>query len=70
MPRATHYSPQIRRDLITKLYHRAKAEDIPMTKLTNRLLDEALNNIVPFTEQEESSRVAESPPQHPTSRKA
>lgn len=63
-----HYSPQIRRDLITKLYHRAKAEKTPMTKLTNRLLDEALLNVVPFTEQMESSLVAESPP--PTSGQA
>jgi hypothetical protein len=63
MPRATHYSPQIRRDLVSKLYHRAKAEKTPMTKLTNRLLDEALLNVVPFSDQMESSRVAESPPQ-------
>ena len=57
-----HYSPQIRRDLITKLYHRAKAEKTPMTKLTNRLLDEALLNVVPFVEDTETWRVAESPP--------
>jgi hypothetical protein len=25
-----HYRPQIRRDLITKLYHMAKAEKTPM----------------------------------------
>lgn len=62
MPRAPYYSPQIRRDLITKLYHRAKAEKMPMTKLTNRLLDEALTNVVPLAEHMESSRVAESPP--------
>ena len=68
MPRAPYYSPQIRRDLITKLYFRAKAEKAPMTKLTNRLLDEGLLNVVPFTEQMESSRVAESPP--PTSLQA
>ena len=63
-----HYSPQIRRDLVSKLYHRAKAEDMPMTKLANRLLDEALLNVVPFNAQMESSRVAESPP--PTSLQA
>ena len=44
MPKTPYYSPQIRRDLITKLYHRAKAEKVPMTKLTNRLLDEAMSN--------------------------
>lgn len=57
-----HYSPQIRRDLVSKLYHRAKAERMPMTKLTNRLLDEALINVVPFNEDTETCRVAESPP--------
>ena len=62
MPRALYYSPQIRRDLITKLYFRAKAEKMPMTKLTNRLLDEALLNVVPFVEDTETCRVAESPP--------
>jgi hypothetical protein len=56
-----HYSPQIRRDLVSKLYHRAKAEKMPMTKLTNCLLDEALSNVVPFTDEIETSRVAESP---------
>jgi hypothetical protein len=65
MPRATHYSPQIRRDLVSKLYHRAKAEKMPMTKLTNRLLDEALSNVVPFIEDTGTCRVAESPPQQP-----
>jgi len=57
MPRPRHYSPIIRRDLVTMLYYRAKAERIPMTKLCNRLLDEAMTNVVPF----ESSRVAEEP---------
>ena len=67
MPRATHSSPQIRRDLVSKLYHRAEAEKMPMTKLTNRLLDEALLNVVPFTEHTETGSVAESPPQQPAS---
>jgi len=59
MPRPKYYSPEIRRDLVTKLYYRAKAEKIPMTQLTNRLLDEAMTNVVPFME--ESCRVAEYP---------
>lgn len=62
MPKVRHYSPEIRRDLITKLYYRAKAEKMPMTKLTNRLLDEALLNVVPFIESTETCRVAESQP--------
>ena len=52
--KSRHYSPQIRRDLVSKLYHRAKAERVPMTKLTNRLLDEAMTHI-------ESVRIAEQP---------
>jgi len=58
MARPRHYSPVIRRDLITKLYFRAKAERIPMTKLVNRLIDEAMSDIVAF----ESCRVAETTP--------
>jgi|GEM_PF-2054770 len=64
MPRPKHYSPEIRRDLVTRLYFRAKAERIPMTKLTNRLLDEAMTNVVPFEEQ--SCRVAETSPAPPS----
>lgn len=59
MARPSHYSPLIRRDLVTKLYFRAKAERIPMTKLVNRLIDEAMTNVISF----ESCRVAESPPE-------
>ena len=59
MARLRHYSPVIRRDLVTKLYYRAKAERIPMTQLVNRLIDEAMSDIVAF----ESCRVAESPSQ-------
>ncbi len=61
MARPRHYSPVIRRDLVTKLYFRAKAERIPMTKLVNRLIDEAMINVIPL----DSSRVAESPPEPP-----
>jgi hypothetical protein len=57
MPTPRYYSPQLRRDLITKLYYRAKADKIPMTRLANRLLDEAMTNVVPLEDQ--SCRVAE-----------
>lgn len=43
MPRAKWYSPQLRRDLVTRLYFRARAEGIPMTRLADRLIDEALS---------------------------
>ncbi len=42
MAQAKWYSPQLRRDLVSRLYHRAKAEKLPMTRLANRLIDEAL----------------------------
>ena len=57
MSKPRYYSPQLRRDLVTKLYWRAKAEKIPMTQLANRLLDEAMTNVVAF--EQPSSRVAE-----------
>lgn len=37
------YSPKIKEDLIRKLYRRAKAEGIPMTKLVDQILRDALN---------------------------
>jgi len=60
MARATWYSPQLRRDLVSKLYYRAKAERIPMTRLANRLLTQALER---QESKPDESRVAEEP--HP-----
>jgi len=37
------YSPKIKEDLIPKLYRRAKAEGIPMTKLVDQIIRDALN---------------------------
>jgi hypothetical protein len=42
MPRAKWYSPQLRRDLVTRLYFRAQEEGIPMTRLVDRLIEQAL----------------------------
>lgn len=39
-----YYSPQLDRDLVSALYHTAKARGIPMTKLANRLLRAALRD--------------------------
>ena len=44
MPKTQHYSPQLSRELVHRLYHRAKAKRIPMTVLANRLIEEALEN--------------------------
>jgi hypothetical protein len=44
MPKFRHYSPQLSKKLVHCLYHRAKAERIPMTVLANQLMEEALGN--------------------------
>ena len=58
MAYAKWYSPQLRRDLVSSLYHRAKAEGMPMTRLANRLIDEALTR-QPATDPSTAFRVAE-----------
>ena len=42
MSRPRHYSPTISRFLVSVLYHEAKHQKIPMTKLTDQLLLSAL----------------------------
>jgi hypothetical protein len=44
MPKFRHYSPQLSRELVCQLYHRAKAKRIPMTVLANQLIEDALKN--------------------------
>jgi hypothetical protein len=44
MPKFRHYSPQLSKELVSRLYHRAKVERISMTVLGNRLMEEALEN--------------------------
>lgn len=41
MPRSKWYSPRLRRDLVTRLYFRAQEEGIPMTRLADRLIEQA-----------------------------
>jgi len=42
--RGGRHTPQLSRDVVCKLYHKAKAEGVPMTVLANRLVKEALGN--------------------------
>ncbi len=42
MARPQHYSPQISRLLVSALYHEAKRRKIPMTRLTDDLLQQSL----------------------------
>jgi hypothetical protein len=39
------YQPKIRNELITRLYYLAKAQNIPMTRLVNQLLSDAINRL-------------------------
>jgi hypothetical protein len=55
MARPRHYSPVISRFLVSVLYHEAKRRQMPMTKLVDVLLREAL-------ESAETLKVAEEPP--------
>ena len=42
MARPQHYSPVISRFLVSVLYHQAKHQKVPMTKLVDDLLTQAL----------------------------
>jgi len=44
MPRARHYSPALERFLVSVLYHEARHRNIPMTRLANDILKDALAN--------------------------
>ena len=45
MSRNGYYSPVLRRDLVTRLYYAAKEARLPMTKLQDRLVEDALDLI-------------------------
>lgn len=45
MSRAKWYSPQLSREIVSRLYFRAKAERIPMTILANRLKRSPLSGL-------------------------
>ncbi len=42
MPNAKHYTPPLKRFLVTALYHQAKLEHVPMTQLVNRIVQQSL----------------------------
>ena len=44
MAKTKWYTPQLSRVLVSRLYHRAKFERIPMTALANQLVEEALEH--------------------------
>ena len=44
MARPTHYSPVIDRFLVSALYHEARRRNVPMTRLVDALLADALRD--------------------------
>jgi hypothetical protein len=44
MTRRKWYSPQLARELVSRLYVKAKAEGIPMTQLANKIIEQALGD--------------------------
>lgn len=59
MGRPLHYSPVIRREIVQVLYHERKRRGIPMTRLVDEILVNALRNT-------ESWRLLENPRSHDT----
>ena len=45
MAQSLYYSPRLERPLITALYHAAKAQRIPMTRLASLLVREGLQRL-------------------------
>jgi hypothetical protein len=45
MAQSLYYSPRLERPLITALYHAAKAQRIPMTRLASSLVREGLQRL-------------------------
>ena len=44
MTRPRWYTPRLSRKIVSRLYFKAKAERIPMTKLANKIIEQALGN--------------------------
>jgi hypothetical protein len=59
MPRSKHYSPEIRRFLVSVLYHEAKGRGVPMTSLTNEILRQGLAGTEGWKKAEETMRLQE-----------
>lgn len=66
MPKIRYYTPRISRFLVSVLYHEAKRRQVPMTKLTDELLQRQLFGGESW-EKAEELRVAEESPSYPAS---
>ncbi len=65
MSRPKHYVPEIRRFLVSVLYHEARVRGLPMTVLTNQVLQEGLKGTKGWKKAEESMRLQETAPTYP-----
>ncbi len=65
MSRPNHYSPEIRRFLVSVLYHEARGRGVPMTVLANQVLQEGLKDTEGWKKAEESMRLQETSPPYP-----
>jgi hypothetical protein len=54
MGRLSHYSPLIRREVVRVLYHERIRRGIPMTRLVDEILVDALRNTASWRMMEES----------------
>ena len=69
MSRPRHYSPAIKRHLVTALYHEAKRQGRPMTDLTNEILERAFRESEarrPTEHGAEGMVLHDAPPPYPT----
>jgi hypothetical protein len=57
MARPKHYSPEIRRFLVSVLYHEAQERGVPMTVLTNEILADRLKDSHGWKKAEESMQL-------------
>ena len=58
-----YYSPRLDRTLVSRLYHEAKAQRVPMTVLTNRLVTDGLSRLRETEGTGRHSIVAEASPE-------
>ena len=54
MARFAHYSPQIRRELVRVLFYERKRRGIPMTRLVDEILSDALQGTQSWRMMEDS----------------
>ena len=63
MARSKHYSPEIRRFLVSALYHESKGRGVPMTVLTNQIIQRSLEGTEGWRKAQEAVALKETAPQ-------